>query len=325
MGAKRVTINTIKERLLRVHGNTVSIKEETFINTHSNAIFIDFEFGEWEAQVKSVLKGSRNPKRWAKCRTFDLKTVKRKIFEKHGTTVKIKEETYTKTRNKATFIDSEFGEWECTAILVLRGHGHHKRADLKHRISLEEIRSKILKIHGDEITIISCSYEMVAKKALFIDKNFGQFECAVNSILHGTSHPLRKVIKSEKTCFERYGVKNASQVPEKSLKSARKLNERFIRNHWKTGKELVCQASWEAKVVDYLNINRIDFIWQHKAFFMPDGQTYRPDFFWVDRNIWIEIKGLIRPKFQTKWDWFKTQFPDAELWDKKKLKEMNIL
>lgn len=30
-------------------------------------------------------------------------------------------------------------------------------------------------------------------------------------------------------------------------------------------------------------------------------------------------------KARIKWDWFKTQFPTAELWDKAKLKDMGIL
>ena len=45
----------------------------------------------------------------------------------------------------------------------------------------------------------------------------------------------------------------------------------------------------------------------------------------INENKWVEIKGYMRPHSQLKWDWLKTQFPDAELWDKKKLKEMGIL
>jgi hypothetical protein len=33
----------------------------------------------------------------------------------------------------------------------------------------------------------------------------------------------------------------------------------------------------------------------------------------------------MRKDAQVKWDWFKTQFPTAELWNKEKLKEMGLL
>ena len=318
-------MGVIKNRISKSHGDLVTLKEGTFVSINSIATFIDKDFGEWDATVKSVAKGSRHPSRHLKSKTFDLDTVNRKIFEAHGDVVKLKESSYTKAGALATFIDKDFGEWECTAILVYRGHGHPHRADLAHRTSLEKINERLLKVHKGMVSIVESSYVMVARKAIFIDAELGQFECLVNSVLKGVSHPGRQIEKSEKTCLSRYGAKNASQVPELALKGARKLNERFLKTHWETGEELVCQASWEARVVDYLNSLKVKFIWQPTAFPMPDGQTYRPDFFDSDRKVWVEIKGLIRPKFVIKWDWFLTQFPNAELWDKKKLKELGIL
>lgn len=182
-----------------------------------------------------------------------------------------------------------------------------------------------MNIHGEEISIVGSSYTMVARKALFVDVKYGQFKSLVNSVLKGAGHPRRKNEKSEKTCLERYGVKNASQDPIKSLMAARKTNERYLRFHWKTGEELICQASWEPKVVDYLNANKIDFLWQPTVFALPNGATYRPDLFLVNENKWVEIKGRMYPKSQIKWDWFKTQFPTAELWNKAVLKKMEIL
>ena len=325
MGAKKVTEEEIKNRLLNKHGSVLSMKAGTFSGTHKYATFIDAEFGEWSATVKSVTNGSTHPKRWAAKRSFDEKKVKDKIYQAHGNIVTLKEGTYTKAKNKAIFVDKDFGEWECTAILVWRGHGHPHRADLAHRKSLEEVTSKISKIHEGRVGIIESTYKMVSQKAVFMDVDFGKWECLVNSVLQGSGHPNRKNEKSEKTCLQRYGVKNASQDPVKALKAAKKTNEKYIRKHWKTGEELVCQASWEPKVVEYLNAHSIDFLWQPKVFQLPNGQTYRPDLFLINENKWIEIKGLMRPKSQIKWDLFKIQFPTAELWNKNKLKELNIL
>ncbi len=78
-------------------------------------------------------------------------------------------------------------------------------------------------------------------------------------------------------------------------------------------------------MVDYLNSNKIDFLWQPKTFKMPNGKTYRPDLFLVNENKWIEIKGYMRPKSKIKWDWFLTQHPNSELWNESRLREMGIL
>ena len=325
MGAKLVTEQIVKERLLNKHGTLVSLKSGTFTGTHERAIFIDSEFGEWTAQAKSVMSGATHPKRWAAKRSFNEESVVAKILEAHGDAVKLKRGTYTKARNKATFIDKDFGEWECTAILAWRGHGHPQRAALAHRRSLEEVEGKILKIHEGKVRILESTYKMVAHKATFVDVDFGQWECIVNSVLQGSGHPARKNDKSEKTCMQKYGVKNASQDLIKSLKAAKKANERHIRFHWKTGEELICQASWEPRVVDYLNIRKVDFLWQPQVFKMPNGRTYRPDLYLEAENKWVEIKGYFRDESKVKWDWFKTIYPTAELWDKAKLKEIGIL
>ena len=88
---------------------------------------------------------------------------------------------------------------------------------------------------------------------------------------------------------------------------------------------MICVGGYEAKAVEYLNKNQINFEWQPQVFKMPNGKTYRPDLFLIDDQIWIEIKGWMRKDAQEKWDWFLVQFPTAELWDRKKLKEMQIL
>jgi hypothetical protein len=72
-------------------------------------------------------------------------------------------------------------------------------------------------------------------------------------------------------------------------------------------------------------------LWQPQVFqtsiLTPKGKisTYRPDLFLINENKWIEIKGFFRNDAKAKWDWFQSEHPNSELWDKKKLKEMGIL
>ena len=77
---------------------------------------------------------------------------------------------------------------------------------------------------------------------------------------------------------------------------------------------------------NYLNLNKINFKWQHETFTLANGNTYRPDCYLIDSNIWIEIKGYMRPDALEKWTEFhEIRMKNSELWDKNKLKEMKIL
>lgn len=125
---------------------------------------------------------------------------------------------------------------------------------------------------------------------------------------------------------------NGTWCPECSvLIGAKKLSNSFILYHWKTGGELICQASYEKAVVEYLNKNKINFRWQPKTFITDiltqTGKlsTYRPDMYLFSGKKWIEIKGYFRKHSKQKWDWFQTIKPNSELWDKNKLKKMKIL
>jgi hypothetical protein len=136
--------------------------------------------------------------------------------------------------------------------------------------------------------------------------------------------PQCKTERSRQTNIARYGVPSPQQNAEIALRTARSQNNTFIKRHWKTGEELVCQGSYEAKTVDYLNNNKIDYLWQPKTFQLSKS-TYRPDLYLVQEDRWIEIKGYMRPDAQEKWNEFKGIFPTAELWGYAKLKQLNVL
>lgn len=261
-----LTIEQIRQRLLKVHKGSVILKEDTYVNITTKAVFIDIEYGEWSAKPYMVVNlKNRNPKRalveTAKKRMLTLEEIEKRVFIAHGDRVKNVAETYTKSKNKATFVDSIHGEWSATPYEVVRGRGH----------------------------------------------------------------PSNSLTKIRQTNLSRYGVDHLSKDPKHALKIAKKLANTTIKNHWKTGEELVCQAGWEPKVVDYLNSNKINYIWQPKTFTLPNESTFRPDFFDQDRNVWVEIKGYMRSRSKIKWDWFKTQFTTAELWNKKVLIGLGIL
>ena len=254
------------------------------------------------------------------------------------------ESTYIDTKHKAKFVFVDGTEWWTKISGILRGAtGPVKKLNEK------ELIEKIKSVHGDKVKIDFSTFMNVNSPARFIDIDFGEWWAQPSNVYSlGNSHPKRGIIKRKETCLEKFGSPNPTgnkeiklkrdknniekygfahimQVPEIAMKAAKKSNESSIRIHWKTREELICQASYEPKVIDYLNKNKIEFKWQSETFTMPNGNTYRPDFYLINENKWVEIKGFMRKDAQEKWDWFKTQFPNAELWNEAKLKEMGIL
>jgi len=265
--SKKITIEEIQKRILKIHGNTIVLDIDTYVDTHTRARFIDRECGEWWAIPKNVygLKNghpNKRAKKISKSKTLTIDQVKEKIREKHGNSVILIESTYINTITKCKFIDEKYGEWETVSLNVLYDNCRHPNGGKERR---------------------------------------------------------------ENALLKSYGVKNATQNKEIALRAAKSAKNTYIKFHWKTNEELVCQGSWEAKVVDYFNTNKTEYDWQSKTFAMPDGKTYRPDLFLINENKWVEIKGRFRITDKLKWEWFKSENPTAEVWQKSKLKEMGIL
>lgn len=244
----------------------------------------------------------------------------------HGTTVRIVESTYVSCRRPAVFIDSEFGEWKTQPHHVLRGHSHPKRGLIKYRNTIKnkygvdnisQIPAIVDKKKKTYLAKYNCDSPM--KNAAIVEKSR-----QTRLKKYGRWDNESTIKQRQVTILTKYGVKYPCQNPTIALKQARKSNYSQIKYHWKTNKELVCIGGYESKTVDYLNKNQINYHWQPKIFIMPNGKTYCPDLYLPDQDLWIEIKGYMRPDALEKWQWFKAKYK-AELWDKPKLVEMGIL
>jgi hypothetical protein len=130
--------------------------------------------------------------------------------------------------------------------------------------------------------------------------------------------------RTRQTNLERYGAESPMQNKEIALKVAKSSNNSSILYQWKTKEEIICVGSYEKKTIEYFNDNKIDFDWQIK-FDMPDGKKYFVDAYLKESDIYIEIKGYFRKDAEKKWNWFHKEYPNSELWNEKKLREMKIL
>lgn len=171
---------------------------------------------------------------------------------------------------------------------------------------------------------LSEKYINVQSKYLWECTNKHQWWAILSSIQQGNWCPECAKEQRKTTCLEKYGFEHPLQNKDLFLKATKSSNYRYDLLHWKTGEELVCVGSWEKRVVEYLNNNKIDFNFQ-VPFSMPSGKRYFVDLYLKDQNLWVEIKGYFRKDAREKWDWFHVEHPNSELWDKKRLEEMRIL
>ena len=142
--------------------------------------------------------------------------------------------------------------------------------------------------------------------------------------------------KFKNTMMERYGAENPSQVPEIASRIARRFANFSEVPYWKTKEPVPCQAGYEPKVVNMWNLQQKEFNWQI-IFRIPKdepligGRTYRIDYYLIDENKYIEVKGIFRgkkingiPISKLKWEWFHRTYPNSELWDEHKLKSLGL-
>lgn len=262
-------------------------------------------------------------------RKLTIEEVRQKIMVAHGDTIFLDESTYLSTNKKARFVDKDFGEWWSWPSDVFLGRRHPKRfysiMAEQRKLSEEEINKKLINFHNGVVSIDVSTYKNANTKAKFIDKDFGEWwALPSNVIFQGKSHPSRESEKKKNTWLKNLGVEHPSKDPKILKKMCRSQSHAGDFFHWKTGEQLSWTGSYEKKVVEWLNQNKIDFDWQI-PFDMPNGKRYFVDLFLKDEATYIEVKGYFRKDAKEKWDWFHKEHPNSELWNEKKLKEKGVL
>ena len=213
--------------------------------------------------------------------------------------------------------------WNPIFLHLKKGHWHKKCKSAKPKKYSIQFINDYIKEKGKCLSVIYKNYQ----DRLDFQCNCGNIfkSSFANVKFKGSWCRICAKQKRRNTNIERYGVGCTSQVAEFALKQAKSSNHCFVLFHWKTNKELICKGSYEKLVVEYLNKNHIEYFWQSEVFQLPNERTYRPDLFLIEDQKWIEIKGYMREKSKQKWDWFHKEYPTSELWDKRKLQEMEIL
>lgn len=151
-------------------------------------------------------------------------------------------------------------------------------------------------------------------------------------IKRGKDHPL-------------YGIKRSKEVVERMRATQIKIAKRGKDSNlygnsyhgkgvWyldKNNNKIWLRSSYEEKFAIYLDTNNINWVYEPQAFPIVYGKsnkegTYRPDFYLVDLDKYIEVKGWWRDDALEKYEAFVNQYPHLiiEVYDKKKLRELGI-
>jgi hypothetical protein len=90
--------------------------------------------------------------------------------------------------------------------------------------------------------------------------------------------------------------------------------------------QIKVDGTWELKTCAFLDNLKINWRRNTKRFFYFDEnnkrRSYKPDFYLVDENLYIEVKGFTTDLDRLKWSQFTEKL---EIWDSKVLKDKKIL
>ncbi|KKL20247.1 hypothetical protein LCGC14_2457360, partial [marine sediment metagenome] len=225
-------------------------------------------YGMWWAIPRNIVYGQGHPKRGikksAKSRTISVSVIKERVKKVHGDLITLNEFTYRGTSIRCQFIDKDYGEWWARPIDIISSRcGHpkrgHKKSGRARKISIKDVKAKIEKIYGNVIQIDEFTYINTRIKCKFIDKDYGEWWALPSHIFNQTCfHPKRSAEKKKQFNLKKYGVEHPMQDLKIALKCARMQNNSYILKHWKTNEEIICVASYEKKVVEYFNKNKIN-------------------------------------------------------------------
>lgn len=237
--------------------------------------------------------------------------------------MKIKENTYNGKNSKAIFIDETYGEFEASPKEIMRGKLHHKRAvelGRNVKLTIEDIKLRLPSF----VSIKENTYKNTTTKCVFIDDYYGEWEAIAQDVIRGSEHPKRACVSRVQTTLKKYGVEHTSKCPNIFSKMRKGMRKNSKINHWKTGSEIITTGSYEYKVVEWLNKNKIDFEWDIP--FQLKSGTYFCDLYIIDQNLYVEIKGWWMQEIsKIKWEEFNSLHPNSELWTKEILIKKGII
>lgn len=73
------------------------------------------------------------------------------------------------------------------------------------------------------------------------------------------------------------------------------------------------RSSWEVCYAEYLTKNQIAWKYEPETFLLESGAAYTPDFYLMETNEYVEVKGWLTEQHKARIEAFRTQYPDKKL------------
>lgn len=186
----KITLGVVQKRLIEIYPEA-TIVPDTFRGYKHKATFIDRDFGDWQALVYNVLRGTRHPKRAHESYIKPVGEVI-SIIQKKRPHIEMDVSSYRGTHKPARFIDPKYGEWWARPIEVMRGSGHPEGGHNR-KLTPGEASCAVSKKHPD-IRLDESTYTNTTTKAKFIDSH-GEWWALPHNITHrdrdNVGHPDR--------------------------------------------------------------------------------------------------------------------------------------
>jgi hypothetical protein len=80
-----------------------------------------------------------------------------------------------------------------------------------------------------------------------------------------------------------------------------------------SGEKIWLRSTYEVRVANKLTELGIDWVYESSTLFLGELGTYRPDFYLPVYNLWIEVKGHLRPTDKSKMIACNKYYPDLKL------------
>lgn len=85
------------------------------------------------------------------------------------------------------------------------------------------------------------------------------------------------------------------------------------------------RSNWEVKVADYLTKQGLDWLYEPETFKLTDSISYRPDFYIIEKDYYIEVKGRLKKDSLEKINLFMDSGHNLVLWDGCELLKLGII
>jgi len=311
---------------------TIAKKEETGNKIILNCDNCKTEFKRWISKEKRDRKNhfcSKNcynlffNRKTKKIRIFISKNVKKTILEKRHKSCKCCGIKYCDVSIRSV---GKTCSKKCASSLSAQTR--KKKGSYDRTKKQNEELSKTLKMKY-ESGEIKQTEEQVGKRIQTSIKNWG--------VPYPTqSREVQKI--REENCLKKYGethhmkIKKYKDLFSKiftgrsfSIETRKKMSQSSRKRMKNQGlysnadggkrKDLNCyfRSRWEANYARMLNFLNISWEFEPRFFDIAETETYTPDFFIENYNIFVEIKGIMNENTMRKFNMFVQKFPDIQI------------